>query len=186
MQNLIEHAQRTELRPAEALGALVKVYDEQAAANGPDLSAFQPPNPQMNLTLPPQRQASLAGAQNPGGFSPQVANMNMPMQMAHLNGGMAGSPQMAGNPQLNMLQQQQQQQMGSPMVAPNMAPQHSGQGSISGGGAGTSSNTSPQVSGKRRRSQIKLEDDAGGGGPDATGRVKASPRIGGPNKKTKP
>lgn len=197
MQSLIEHAQKAELRPADALSSIVKVYEEQAASAPPDMAAvqaFQSQAAQMNLTLPPQRQASLAGSRTPmqaqmslpqgGAFSPQVANMNMPMQMAHLNGPVAGSPHIPHNPQLNMIQQQQQQgQTGSPgtMAAPSMIPQHSAQGSSS---TGASANTSPNVSAKRRRSQVKVEDDSGG--IETNGRVKASPRIGGgPNKKTK-
>lgn len=198
MHSLMEHAQKTQLRPAEALTSVVKMFDEQAAAAQPDMAAmqaaFQPPNPPMNLQLPPQRQASLAaGGRTPmqaqmqlpqgNAFSPQVANMNLPMQMAHLNGPMAGSPHIPQNPQLNMIQQQQQQgQTGSPgsMAAPNMIPQHSAQGSTS---TGASTNTSPNVAAKRRRSQVKVEDE---NGAEVNGRVKASPRIGGgPNKKAK-
>ncbi|KAF2151774.1 hypothetical protein K461DRAFT_294661 [Myriangium duriaei CBS 260.36] len=198
MQSLIEHSQKSELRPADALTQLVKIYDEQVASAPQEMTttqAFQPPNPQMNLTLPPQRQASLGGNRTPlqaqmslpqsTAFSPQVANMNLPMQMAHLNGPVAGSPHIPQNPQLNMLQQQQSQnQTGSPgtMAAPSMIPQHSAQGSSS---TGASANTSPNVTAKRRRSQVKVEDDSGGG-PEVNGRVKASPRIGGgPNKKAK-
>lgn len=190
MQNLMDHAQKTDQRPAEALTSINKVIDEQHASQPTDLSAFQPPNPPMNLQLPPQRQASLAGSRTPiqaqtslpgSNFSPQVANMNMPMQMAHLNGPISGSPHMASNPQLNMLQQSGGL-TGSPgtMAAPSMVPQHSAQGSVISGASAT---TSPQVSAKRRRSHVKTEDD---GGDVVNGRVKASPRIGGPTKKTKP
>lgn len=70
----------------------------------------------------------------------------------------------------------------APMAAPMMIPQHSQQGTNS---SAASANTSPNVSAKRRRSAVKMEDEGGGQGEVNGGnRVKASPRVGG-NKKLK-
>ncbi|KAK4927958.1 hypothetical protein LTR66_016253, partial [Elasticomyces elasticus] len=60
------------------------------------------------------------------------------------------------------------------MAAPPMVPQHSAQGTNS---SVASANASPNVSGKRRRSTVKVEDEGGGEVVQAQ-RVKASPRVG--------
>lgn len=146
---------------------------------------------QNHMQLPPQG--------TPNFSSPSVPNMNLPAHMT--NGMMNGSPHI-GHPGLpghhggmqHMQHLQMMQQMGqhgnhtpSPaqthMAAPPMMPQHSQQGTNSNASVVNSANTSPQVTGKRRRSQIKLELDGMGDEP-ASQRVKPSPRMGG-NKKGK-
>lgn len=114
--------------------------------------------------------------------SPSVPNMNLPM---HMNGQMVmnGSPHI-GHPGLpgglapghnmHLGQTHTPSPAQSHMAAPPMMPQHSAQGTNS---SVASANTSPNVTGKRRRSQVKLENDDGM--EPASQRIKASPRVGG-------
>lgn len=210
MRDLMEHSQKHDLRPADALNALVASFEEQQASNQKQNASFpgpqqMPPNAaQMNMQrngagqqfpmgsrTPMQAQMQLPPGQQPN-FSPSVSNMNLPMQ--HLNGPMVmnGSPHigqhpglpggLAPNHNLNLGQSHTPSPAQSHMAAPSMIPQHSQQGTSS---SAASANTSPNVSGKRRRSQVKTEGDEMGIDMNGTQgqRVKASPRVG---KKGKP
>lgn len=208
----MEHSQKNEIRPNEALHALVGTFEEQQMAmqqqnagmpgQQQQQQAMQPNQAQMNMQrnasgqqfpmgsrTPMQAQMQLPQGQQ-ANFSPQVSNPNLPMH--HLNGPMMnGSPHisqhqgipgtLAPNHQLNLGQSHTPSPAISHMAAPPMIPQHSQQGTNS---SAASANTSPNVSGKRRRSQVKMEGDDPGG-PEVNGnqRVKASPRVG---KKGKP
>ena len=217
MKDLMDHSQRNELRPHDALKALVANYDEQAAnqqANNAGGQAQQPMPPnampmnvpqravsgqfQIGPRTPMQGQMQLPPGQQ-ANFSPSVAHMGMPM--SHLNGPMPinGSPHignqqgliqsgLAPNPGMSFGGIHTPSPHQTNMAAPPMIPQQSHQGTD---GSAVSVNTSPNVNQKRRRSQVKMEGDDGGGGGnvDMNGvqgsRVKASPRVGGSNKKTK-
>lgn len=210
MRDLMEHSQKNELRPTDALNALVTMFEEQQAANVqqsagiPGQQQMQPNMAQINMQrngpgqqfsmgsrTPMQGQMQLPQGQHPN-FSPSVSNMNLPMH--HLNGPMVmngsphigqqpGIPGLAPNHNLNLGQSHTPSPHQSHMAAPSMIPQQSQQGTSS---SAASVNTSPNVSGKRRRSQVKAEGDDlvaelhGNQGH----RVKASPRVGG--KKSKP
>jgi hypothetical protein len=104
------------------------------------------------------------GAANHQFMSPAMANLALPNAMN-------GSPHLM-----------QQNHTPSPAGGHPMGAQHSQQGTNSN----PSANTSPNVTNKRRRSTVKVDEDGGAdvnGAP--TGKVKQSPRVGG-NKRVKP
>lgn len=126
----------------------------------------------QNMQMPMNQQQNFS--------SPATSTLTLPMQS---NGqhSMNGSPHIPHNPNLGPNSHLANSHTPSPamphMAAPGMVPQHSQQGSSSA----ASANTSPNVSGKRRRSTVKLEGDDGGGGEmngTQANRVKASPRVG--------
>ncbi|KAF2803482.1 uncharacterized protein BDZ99DRAFT_526411 [Mytilinidion resinicola] len=180
MNQLILYAQdHPELTPAGALNSLL--------ASLPPKQFSQQPSQQQQGNIPPnqaqllqqQQQQNLPpGSRTPSGtgqaggpnhqfMSPAMANLGLP-------GAINGSPHLMQNSHTP-----------SPAQT-HMAKQHSQQGTNSS--ATASANTSPNVSNKRRRSNVKMETDDGGGGEvnGAGGgqKVKASPRVGG-NKRVK-
>lgn len=203
MQDLISFVQEhPKLRIDQALEALVAEQQQETESQNRlgDQGQGQgqmphPNNPQINLppngvpaNMPPgARTPGMANMQmppnqQPNFSSPSVSNLNLPMQP---NGQhpMNGSPHIPHNPNLGPNSHLTNSHTPSPaishMAAPSMMPQHSQQGTNS---SAASANTSPNVSGKRRRSTVKLEGDDGGGGEmngtQANQRVKASPRVG--------
>lgn len=201
----MEHSQKSELRPNDALSVLVASFEEQqlnaqqqnagfgAAQQGPQFQAamgMRGPGQQFPMGSRTPAHANMQLPQGQQNFSPSVAHMNLP---AHLNGAMLmnGSPHiqhpgipgsnLGPNHSLNLGQVHTPSPALAHMAAPAMIPQHSQQGTSS---SAASANTSPNMTGKRRRSVVKLEGDEAGGEGHGPQRVKASPRVGG--KKGKP
>lgn len=172
MSELFNYASEKQLRPEQAMEQLVQQYEQNP--------------PQINLPngmQPGARTPSMGNMQVPNAqfSSPNVANLNLPMQ----NGmPMNGSPQITSNPGLQPGMMQPNSHTPSPRqanrAAPPMMPQHSQQGTNS---SAASANTSPSINNKRRRSTVKLEGDEGGGDGGPGNRVKPSPRM---TKKAKP
>lgn len=187
MSELMHFSQDQKLRPEQALEAWLAQNEsggQQQQGGAPQIHL--PPNgvQQMGNRTPSMQHMQMPGG--PGGpqgnfSSPSVSNLNLPMQ-----NGMNGSPHIANNPGLAPNNMNMGSHTPSPhisnMAAPPMVPQHSQQGTNS---SAASANTSPQVNSKRRRSQVKLEDDSTGpeGGMAPSQRSKPSPRVG---KKAKP
>ena len=124
-------------------------------------------NPSMQM--PGQRTPGLNG---PNQFaSPALAHLGLPAGQGspHL-GGPVHTPSPAQN------------HLAGPVA---MVHQQSQQGSNLSGSQVTSANTSPNVTNKRRRASVKVEDD--GGGPEVNGaganKVKPSPKVGGKRQK---
>lgn len=202
MRDLMDYAQKNELRPSDALNALVTTYDDQQPPNQQQGQGQQPQQGQPNHAqlammqrngmgqgTPSQAHMQLPQGQQQNFSSPMISTMSLPM---HMNGGMGlnGSPHIAQHPglpganlapnhNLNLGQNHTPSPAQAHMAAPPMMPQHSQQGTNS---SAASTNTSPNMNNKRRRSQVKMEEGDGGGG-DINGpqnqRVKASPRVGG-------
>lgn len=119
-------------------------------------------------------QVAFPNQMNPGMTGPN--QFNSPA-MGHL-----GIPQASGSPL-----------MGGPNHTPSpaqnpaaggvaMIHQMSAQGSNLSGSQGPSTNTSPNVSNKRRRMSVKVEDE-GTGDSNGANKVKPSPKIGGKRQK---
>jgi hypothetical protein len=200
MQELmIFQQQHPELKPSQALEALVASYpqrEQQPGFQGPNQQPGHPgqmmQRPQMGM--PPNQNPALQqqqahahaqqgqmngppAARTPGGGPYMAAPYGASPHMANLGlpNAMNGSPHM-GTP------------MGVPggsvgahtpspatshMQAPGMVSQHSQQGTpIATGTAGAS----PNISNKRRRSTVKAEEDGDVNGV-APARVKQSPRV---------
>ena len=192
MSDLMDYSQETKTRPEQAIEEWVERLQRNSQQNG----VPQQGNPQINLPpngvpvgnrTPSMQHMQIGNAQGGNQFSsPSVSNLNLPMQ----NGmaGMNGSPHIANNPGLapnmNMSNSHTPSPHQSNMAAPQMVPQHSQQGTNS---SAASANTSPNVNTKRRRSNVKMEGDEGGGDGSQQGqaanRVKPSPRM---NKKSNP
>ncbi|GAB7360357.1 hypothetical protein MBLNU230_g8315t1 [Neophaeotheca triangularis] len=183
------------MRPDQAMEALVTLYDTQGGVMGHQQQQQQQQqqadgNPQ--ILLPPNGMQGGPPSSNPnqrqGQFSsPSFPNTQLP------NSNINGSPHVGSNlaPGGNPNPNSGTPSPHMPLMAPPMQLQHSQQGTNS---SAASANTSPQVNNnnKRRRSTVKLEGDEGGGdmgnaqgqpqgGPQ--NRVKPSPRMG---KKGKP
>jgi hypothetical protein len=181
MQDLMAYykensAQNPNLNPAEAM----KTWVAQQMATNPALmqGGANPTgqNPQMiqqqglqqGQNVPPGIRTP-SGTGQPGGganhqfMSPAMANLALPNAMN-------GSPHLMQN------------HTPSPAGGHPMAAQHSQQGTNSN----PSANTSPNVSNKRRRSTVKVDEDGSAdlnGAP--TNKVKASPRVGSGAKRVK-
>jgi hypothetical protein len=209
MKDLMDYSQKNELRPHEAMNQMVaQIEEQQQQGMGQQQGFGQPQNMVPNPMQPNHAQMALqrngivqplpqgAGTpiqghmqlpgQAPNFSSPSVPHMNLPIQ--HLNGqqmiSMNGSPHVAhpGLPGNNLMapshmmghmHHSQSPHMGPPM----MMPQHSQQGHNN---AQQSASTSPNLSSKRRRSQVKLEGEEGLDGPPAQ-RMKSG--LGGSKKK---
>jgi hypothetical protein len=197
MKDLMEYSQKNELRPHDAMNQMVAQIEEQQQFGQPqNMVPMQPNHAQMALQrngivqplpqgagTPIQTHMQLPG-QTPNFSSPSVPHMNLPMQ--HLNGqqmmamngsphiahpGLPGGSLMAPNHMMGPMHHSPSPHMGPPM----MVPQHSQQGN-NPNSAHQSASTSPNLSSKRRRSQVKLEGDDGLEGPPSQ-RMKPSPGL---------
>jgi hypothetical protein len=151
MSSLMTHyLENANMKPSEALESWNSMMQTNPAAMGSQPPQMQgPPNPgQLQGNMPP----GARGPQGPGQpgqpmfMSPAMANQLLP------NGAMNGSPHMMHTP--------------SPASHP-MVKQHSTSSHTA------SVNTSPNITGKRRRSTVKLDQD------DDGPKIKQSPRVGG-------
>jgi len=200
MKDLMDYSQKNELRPHDAMNQMVAQIEEQQQNQFQQPqnmvpNPMQPNHAQMALQrngivqplpqgsgTPNQSHMQLPG-QTPNFSSPSVPHMNLPMQ--HLNGqqmmamngsphiahpGLPGASLMAPNHMMGQMHHSPSPNMGPPM----MVPQHSQQGNPNS--AQQSASTSPNLSSKRRRSQVKLEGDEGLDGPPSQ-RMKPSPGL---------
>lgn len=196
----MDYSQKNELRPHDAMNQMVAQIEEQQQNQFQQPqnmvpNSMQPNHAQMALQrngivqplpqgsgTPNQSHMQLPG-QTPNFSSPSVPHMNLPMQ--HLNGqqmmamngsphiahpGLPGASLMAPNHMMGQMHHSPSPNMGPPM----MVPQHSQQGNPNS--AQQSASTSPNLSSKRRRSQVKLEGDEGLDGPPSQ-RMKPSPGL---------
>ncbi|KAK5006796.1 hypothetical protein LTR28_006066 [Elasticomyces elasticus] len=192
MDAFVDHVQK-----AEAQNSSQPQAPDQLGGPALNQQAQQLNHPHLNLppnNVPPQippgartpgtgqmpPNINLPTGQQSGFASPSMPNLGLPL---HPNGTMPphmnGSPHVHGNSNLGPGGvPNAKQHTPSPaqvhMAAPSMVPQHSAQGTNS---SVASANASPNVSGKRRRSTVKVEDEGGGEIVQAQ-RVKASPRVG--------
>ena len=188
MEHLFQYSHQNPQLPAtDALRQLAGTY-QNSQPNQSNQVAFNPAIQQhvMNPNIQPspgQRTPNLMG---PNHFaSPGVAHLNLPVNTTSAS---PATLNMSPAMQNHVLQQNHLQQQ--PPTSVGMVAQQSHQGtntSAGTGSQGTSANTSPMVTNKRRRSQVKVEGDEGGGTEiNGTGpKVKPSPRMGGGGKRQK-
>jgi hypothetical protein len=156
MSSLMTHyLENSNLKPSEALESWNNMMQSTSGAMGQNPQMQGPPNPgQQQGNMPP----GVRGPQGPGQpgqpmfMSPAMANQLLP------NGAMNGSPHMMHTPSPASHQMVKQQSQSSHTA---------------------SVNTSPNITGKRRRSTVKIDQD------DDGPKVKQSPRVGG-GKRMKP
>ena len=184
MDHLFQYSHQNPHLPAsDALRQLAGTYQNSQ----PNQVTFNPAIQQhaLNPSLQPSSGQRTPSFMGPNHFSsPATAHLNLPVNTTSASPATLNmSPAMQNHVIQNHLQQQLPTSVG--MVA-----QQSQQGtntSAGTGSQGTSANTSPMVTNKRRRSQVKVEGDDGGGTDiNGTGlKVKPSPRIGGGGKRQK-
>jgi hypothetical protein len=148
MSSLMTHyLENSTMKPSEALESWNSMMQSTSGSMGqPNAQMPGPQNPgQQQVNMPP----GARGPQGPGQpmfMSPAMANQLLP------NGAMNGSPHMMHTPSPASHQMVKQQSQNS----------HS-----------ASVNTSPNITGKRRRSTVKIDQD------DDGPKIKQSPRVGG-------
>jgi hypothetical protein len=164
MTPLIQYSQsHPTITPREALEQMVRENAMRATQMNAQMAMAQG-NLNAAMQMPGQRTPGLNG---PNQFaSPALAHLGLPAGQGspHL-GGPVHTPSPAQN------------HLAGPVA---MVHQQSQQGSNLSGSQVTSANTSPNVTNKRRRASVKVEDD--GGGPEVNGaganKVKPSPKVG--------
>jgi hypothetical protein len=169
MTPLIQYSQNhPTITPREALEQMVRENATKALQMSSQMAMAQG-NLNPSMQMPGQRTPGLNG---PNQFaSPALAHLGLPPGQGspHL-GGPVHTPSPAQN------------HLAGPVA---MVHQQSQQGSNLSGSQVTSANTSPNVTNKRRRTSVKVEDD--GGGPEVNGaganKVKPSPKVGGKRQK---
>ena len=185
MENLFQYShQNPQLPASDALRQLASTYQNLQ----PNQLAFNPAI--QHHVLNPNLQPS-SGQRTPGFMggpnhfaSPAAAHLNIPVNTTSASPATLNmSPAMQNHVIQNHLQQQ-------PPTSVGMVAQQSQQGTNTSAGTGSqgnSANTSPLVTNKRRRSQVKVEENEGGGTEiNGTGpKVKPSPRMGGGGKRQK-
>src|ERR1700739_383918 len=151
MTPLIQYSQcHPTITPREALEQMVRENAARALQRSSQMAMAQG-NLNPSLQSPGQRTPGLNG---PNQFaSPALAHLGLPPGQGspHL-GGPVHTPSPAQN------------HLAGPVA---MVHQQSQQGSNLSGSQVTSANTSPNVTNKRRRTSVKVEDD--GGGPEVNG-----------------
>lgn len=150
MSSLMTHyLENSNMKPSEALESWNGMMQNTPAAMGQQNPQMQgPPNSgQLQGNMPP----GVRGPQGPGQVGPSFMSPAMANQLLP-NGAMNGSPHMMHTP--------------SPASHP-MVKQHSTSSHTA------SVNTSPNITGKRRRSTVKVDQD------DDGPKIKQSPRVGG-------
>ena len=170
MTPLIQYSQsHPAITPREALELMVKENAQRALQLNSQMASMAQGNLNAPMQMSGQRTPGLNG---PNQFaSPALAHLSLPTgQGSPHPGGLVHTPSPAQN------------HLAGPVA---MVHQQSQQGSNLSGSQVTSANTSPNVTNKRRRASVKMEDD--GGGPEVNGtgsnKVKPSPKVGGKRQK---